>query len=512
MFRSEPPDAVDPSDPEEPEDQGDPGAGAPDLPPLLERVVDWHGDWQARFGAVPADPALATPDGETLAVLDELTDRLEENFPTFHPSYAGHMAQPPHPVAMAAYLATMMINPNAVNWDSGPATVRMEHEVVDQLAAMIGFEGHYLGHLTTGGTAANLEALYVARERRPELAVAFSDQAHYTHARVCRTLGVEGVVIPSDDRGRMDVGALRARLAEGRIGTVVATAGTTGLGAVDPVDEIVVAAREHGALVHVDAAYGGYFALLPRSPFPTSRLVDPAPWTALAAADSVVVDPHKHGLQPYGCGSVVYRDASAREFLTDYNSPYLDFESPRVALGQASLECSRAGAATAALWATTRLFPLEPGGRFVEALAASRRAALRWTARVESSAVFRSYQPPDLDIVTYFDGRLRRTSTISAASDRLLVRGRDAENPVHVTQLTVPASQFHTRHPDVLVDSDHVRLLRSVLIKPTHEAWVDRLVTRLEDLAGHRSRSRRPPDAPDPAAAIPLHRSTGSLS
>src|SRR5260370_4062746 len=94
---------------------------------------------------------------------------------------------------------------------------------------MFGLATH-LGHLTTSGTIANLEALYVARELHPGRGVAYSAEAHYTHGRMCGVLGLEGTPVEADDAGRLDLGALDALLAGGRIGTVVATAGTTGPG------------------------------------------------------------------------------------------------------------------------------------------------------------------------------------------------------------------------------------------------------------------------------------------
>ena len=108
--------------------------------------------------------------------------------------------------------------------------------VVAALAAMVGF-GDHLGHLTSSGTIANLEALYVARELHPARGIAYSAEAHYTHGRMCRVLGVPGAPVAVDGAGRMDLGALDELLTSGRIGTVVATAGTTGLGAIDRVHE-----------------------------------------------------------------------------------------------------------------------------------------------------------------------------------------------------------------------------------------------------------------------------------
>ena len=171
------------------------------------------------------------------------------------------MLKPPHPAAVVGYLAAMLINPNNHALRRRPATAAMEKEVVSQLAAMFGLPAH-LGHLTTSGTIANLEALFVARELHPGRGVAYSADAHYTHGRMCGVLGSPGTAVGVDDGGRIDLGELDALLAAGPIGTVVATAGTTGLGAIDPVHDVLAVARRHGVRVHVDAAYGGFFALL----------------------------------------------------------------------------------------------------------------------------------------------------------------------------------------------------------------------------------------------------------
>lgn len=188
--------------------------------------------------------------------------------------------------------------------DGGPATAVMEKEAVAQLAAMFGLPRH-LGHLTSSGTIASLEALWVARELRPDAAIVLGANAHYTHARVCAVLGASHDTVPEDDRGRIDLDALEQRLRRGGVGTVVVTPGSTALGAVDDVGAVADLCVRHGARLHVDAAYGGFFSLLADRDTPG---VATAPFAAIARADSVVVDPHKHGLQPYGCGCVLFAD------------------------------------------------------------------------------------------------------------------------------------------------------------------------------------------------------------
>ncbi|HEY2288419.1 MAG TPA: aminotransferase class V-fold PLP-dependent enzyme [Streptosporangiaceae bacterium] len=451
-----------------------------DLDRWLSAGVAAVGEWQAGFGAVEQHPSLQVSDERFAAAFGELTERLRDNYPFFHPEYAGQMLKPPHPAAVAGYLTTMLVNPNNHALDGGPATAEMEKEVVAQLAAMFGLPQH-LGHLTTSGTIANLEALFVARELHPGRGIAYSAEAHYTHSRMCGVLGVRGTAVGVDAAGRMDLDELDALLARGEIGTVVATAGTTGLGAIDPVHGVLAVARRHGVRVHVDAAYGGFFALLAGQDGPAG--LDPAPWRAIAGCDSVVIDPHKHGLQPYGCGAVLFADPEVGRFYL-HDSPYTYFTSGDLHLGEISLECSRAGAAAAALWLTFRLLPPTPAG-LGQVVAACRRAALAWSRLLADSLRLDLYQPPELDIVCYFPLTAgHRLSVIDAASARLLAAGMKAtERPLFVSTLRVGADDFTRRHPAVGADADGARVVRSVLMKPESEAWVPELHARAEDLA-----------------------------
>jgi glutamate/tyrosine decarboxylase-like PLP-dependent enzyme len=452
-----------------------------DVQRWLSSGVDAVADWEAGFAAFQPGPSAQVSDERFAAAFKAFTERLRDNYPYFHPSYAGQMLKPPHPAAVIGYLTAMLINPNNHALDSSRATSQMEKEVIAQLAQMFGFATH-LGHLTSSGTIANLEALYVARELHPGRGVAYSTEAHYTHGRMCGVLGIEGTPVPVDAAGRLDPGALADLLAGGRIGTVVVTAGTTGLGAIDPVHEVLAIARTHGVRVHVDAAYGGFFALLAGMD-DRAGLAEP-PWRAIAGCDSVVVDPHKHGLQPYGCGAVLFRDPGVgRLYLHD--SPYTYFTSDELHLGEISLECSRSGAAAAALWLTFQVLPPTPDG-LGQVLAAGRRAALDWSRLIEASGVIDLYQRPELDIVCYFPATSPRSlAAIDEVSARMLADGMaDPADPVFLSTLRVPASEFGRRHPDVAAaDRDGVRILRSVLMKPETESYVPRLHTRIEHLA-----------------------------
>jgi glutamate/tyrosine decarboxylase-like PLP-dependent enzyme len=451
-----------------------------DLATWLQRAVEANGAWAAEFGPSEPHPSLAVSDGAFEAAFASFQERLADNYPFFHARYAGQMLKPPHPAAVVGQLAAMLINPNNHALDGGPATARMEREVVADLAAMFGF-GEHLGHLTTSGTIANLEALFVARSLHPELGIAYSTEAHYTHGRMCGVLGVEGHRVPVDGRGGMDVAALDDLLARGRVGTVVVTAGTTALGVVEPVHEVVAIARRHGVRVHVDAAYGGFFTLL--AGMAGEAGLDPAPWSAIASSDSVVIDPHKHGLQPYGCGAVLFSDPAVGRFYV-HNSPYTYFTSDELHLGEISLECSRAGAAAAALWLTLQVLPLTSNG-LGQVLAAGRRAALRWAGLINESVELTLYQAPELDIVSYFPTTeplsLKR---IDELSGRMLDAGMNAsDDPVFLSTLQVSADSMASRHPEVERDADGARILRSVLMKPEHEAYVEHLHARVCALA-----------------------------
>ncbi len=451
-----------------------------DLERWLGAAVHVIREWSAGYGPSQPHPSLQVSDESFGAAFSLFAQRMTDNYPFFHPRYAGQMLKPPHPAAVTGYLAAMLVNPNNHALDGGPATAAMEREAVAQLAAMFGLPTH-LGHLTSSGTIANLEALFVARELHPGKGIAYSSEAHYTHSRMCGVLGVEGHAVPAGSSGRIRLDALEDLLRTGRVGTVVLTAGTTGLGAVDPIHEALALRARYGVRIHVDAAYGGFFTLLAGA---VDRAGLPAaPWQAIAECDSVVVDPHKHGLQPYGCGAVLFRDPGVGRFYL-HDSPYTYFTSTDLHLGEISLECSRAGAAAAALWLTFQLLPPTPGG-LGQVLAAGRRAALDWSDLIEASDVLRLYQRPELDIVTYFPaaGPDATLSGIDRASEQVLRAGMTTPDPVYLSTLRASAEAFRARHPGVGADADGARVLRSVLMKPEHEHYVPHLHARVEELA-----------------------------
>jgi glutamate/tyrosine decarboxylase-like PLP-dependent enzyme len=412
--------------------------------------------------------------GAEAEALERLAERLVNTYPYGEPRYVGQMLKPPHPLAWAAYATAMLLNPNNHALDGGPATAALEREAVARLAAMFGLRRH-LGHLTSSGTIANLEALWVARELRPGHAVVFGENAHYTHARMCQLLGVDAEQVTQDSRGAIDLDALEARLRAGGVGTVVATLGTTSLGALDPIEQIAELCEHHGARLHVDAAYGGFFALLADGAIPG---VERSPFAAAARADSIVVDPHKHGLQPYGCGCVLFADPQVAR-LYAHDSPYTYFTSREPHLGEISLECSRAGAAAAALWATLEALPLSREG-LGEHLAASRGAAQRLAAGLSAAGVA-LVVAPELDILCPF-APLPRASQVSARCEQAFDRLADAG--WHAAKLRVRTAWLRRGHPELADDAAEVTTLRLVLMKPAHATIVEELAGVLCEALG----------------------------
>jgi glutamate/tyrosine decarboxylase-like PLP-dependent enzyme len=423
----------------------------------------------ASLGSLSEDsPALSDAERASLA---RLTERLANTYPYGEPRYVGQMLKPPHPLAWAAYATAMLLNPNNHALDGGPATAGMEREAVAAIAALFGLRSP-LGHLTSSGTIANLEALWVARELHPGQIVVYGENAHYTHERMCAVLGVGGEAVPQDELGRMDTAGLERRLALGGVGTVVATLGTTSLGALDDVAAIADLCAAYGTRLHVDAAYGGFFALLADGGEPG---VEPGPFAALARANSIVVDPHKHGLQPYGCGCVVFADPAVGR-LYAHDSPYTYFTSSELHLGEISLECSRAGAAAAALWTTFDALPLTRAG-LGSVLAQSRSAATALAAELERSEI-ELVVDPQLDIVCPFP-RAASASVITArceaAFDSLAQAGW------HAAKLRVSTDWLRRHHAWIEADTPELTTLRLVLMKPSHAPIAAELASVLRE-------------------------------
>ena len=242
------------------------------------------------------------------------------------PRCAAHLHCPPLAVAVAADLAAAALNPSLDSWDQAPSGTALEPEVIAALAGLVGFAADAAGSITSGSTESNLMGLLLARDFATRagghetsrhgvtphdagrLRVLCSKAAHFSVARSAGLLGLgEDAVLTVDTHAdhTMDVPALRRELARlqerGETAVaVLATAGTTDLGAIDPLAEIADVAAKFGTWLHVDAAYGGG-ALFSRRLAPLL--------TGLDRADSVALDLHKLGWQPVPAGIFLTRSA-----------------------------------------------------------------------------------------------------------------------------------------------------------------------------------------------------------
>ena len=403
--------------------------------------------------------------GEVEKILLEVAQKMQNNYPYFHPQYAGQMLKPPHAVARMAYALAMYINPNNHALDGSKASSPMEKEAVSQMAEMFGWK-NFLGHLTGGGTIANMEALWVAGKVHPEKKIVASELSHYTHERISGVLGLPFEKVACDTLGRMHLKALEELLLKGDVGTVVVTLGTTGTGSVDPLTDILELQKVHGFRIHIDAAYGGYFTL--------SAALDnqvKEHFNNISSADSVVVDPHKHGLQPYGCGCILFKDPEVGHFYK-HDSPYTYFTSAELHLGEISLECSRAGASAVALWATLQLFPLTADGPMGRGMNNCRKAAMDLYSKITDHNHFIPLHRPETDIVIWAP-KGESLSQISNRSKALFQKC--AARNIHLALFNYPTRLLPDHWEGIKKDQEQVTCLRSSLMKWEHVDWVDRI-------------------------------------
>ena len=411
-------------------------------------------------------PTDAIIDYEAIdGILQDVATRMHNNYPYHHPLYAGQMLKPPHPVARMAYSLAMEVNPNNHALDGGRESSQMEKDVVAHLAAVIGFEQH-LGHLTGGGTLANMEALWVASKEKPGLAIAASANAHYTHNRLCGVLYIPFISIAVLPNGKMDTNDLRKKLETGTIGTVVVTLGTTGSGSLDPLDEILTLQEEYCFRLHIDAAYGGYFGLANSLPEQAKKQ-----FQLIHQADSFVIDPHKHGLQPYGCGCILFKNPEVGRHYK-HDSPYTYFTGTELHLGEISLECSRPGAAAVALYATQQLLPCKPEGEFAGMLDKCLNTAQWFYEKFKADERFKTVMQPELDIVLW-SLKGESLADISARNKRFF----DACEVEHLylALYQIPAGQLPGNFAGILQNRNAVTVLRSCLMKPEHWDWKEKI-------------------------------------
>ncbi|MET9620914.1 MULTISPECIES: aspartate aminotransferase family protein [unclassified Streptomyces] len=302
----------------------------------VERVADKLATTRRPFtGVTPAELApvidavdLDRPLGDASAALDELEDvYLRDAVYFHHPRYLGHLNCPVVIPAVLGEAVLSAVNSSLDTWDQSAGGTLIERKLIDWTTGRIGLGPAADGVFTSGGTQSNLQALLLAREEAgtdnlSRLRIFASECSHFSVQKSATLLGLgrDAVVsVPVDRDKRMQSVILAAELetcrAEGLIPmAIVATAGTTDFGSIDPLPEIAALAAEYGAWMHVDAAYGcGLLASRTRR-----HLLD-----GIEHADSVTVDYHKSFFQPVSSSAVLVRDGATLRHAT-YHADYLN--------------------------------------------------------------------------------------------------------------------------------------------------------------------------------------------
>ena len=330
----------------------------PEADPVLRRASP--AEMRARLGG----PAPEQGDGLDAVLARVIEDVLPYAAGTNHPGYFAFIPYFTTWPAAVAELIAAATNVSPWAWMESPAATQIELEVIDWFRSWLGMPAGTAGVLVSGGSAANLTALLVAREAAggpSEHSVVYvSDQGHSSLARTARAMGLRAHqvrVLPTDDHWRLQpetvAAAASADRRAGRVPfAVCAGAGSTNTGAVDPLAALADVCAAEGLWLHVDAAYGGFAALTPKGR---------ALLTGLERADSVTIDPHKWLFQPFECGGVLVRDGArlARTFAVhpDYLDDTGTHGAGEVNLGDWGLQLSR-GFRALKVWMSVQAFGL----------------------------------------------------------------------------------------------------------------------------------------------------------
>src|SRR5215467_11635840 len=371
---------------------------APEGGPVLRRTSP--AEMRARLGGAPPEQGAGL-DAVLARVIDDV---LPYGAWANHPGYFAFIPYfTTWPGAVAELIAAAAnISPWA--WMESPAATQIELEVIDWFRGWLGMPEGTAGVLVSGGSAANLTALLVAREAAggpSENSVVYvSDQGHSSLARTARAMGLRPHqirVLPTDDRWRLQPQTITAAAgADRRAGripiAVCASAGSTSTGAVDPLPGLADVCAAEGLWLHVDAAYGGFAALTPEGR---------ALLTGIERADSVTVDPHKWLFQPFECGGVLIRDGGRLARTFAIHPDYLDSTETDAAgevnLGEWGLQLSR-GFHALKVWMSVQAFGL---AAFRAAIVRNMELAAYAEELVQAHATLTLMAPASLGIVCF---------------------------------------------------------------------------------------------------------------
>jgi len=360
-------------------------------PPVPNPDPEWS---PARVPPCPDGPT--DPDAAIAFLFDEVLARAQY---TSHPRFFARIGSPSNPLAVLADLAGIGVNVFAGGWIGGAGASAVELAVLEWLRGWMGMPQSSEGVLVSGGSVGTLTALGAAAHARANqrpLATGYvSEHTHSAVARAWRTLGFAPEhlrVLKADERQRMPADATREAIDADRAAglepfAIVATAGTTSTGAIDPLTELADLAELEELWFHVDGAYGA-----------PSRLVDPGPLNGIERADSLVLDPHKWLFQPYECGCVLVREPGLLERAFSLDGAYLrDTTSTDVQFRDRSPQLTR-GSRALKLWLSLRVFGLDA---FKAAIARGIALAELAEAYLRERGGWEIVTPAQLAVVTF---------------------------------------------------------------------------------------------------------------
>ncbi|HZF16329.1 MAG TPA: aminotransferase class V-fold PLP-dependent enzyme [Steroidobacteraceae bacterium] len=384
-----------------------------DLQELAERlrkfIVDWHqGVREAPVGRMGTradlEPRLAADFPSSGRPVDEVWQKVVEVFlpHTFrldHPRFFAFVPGPNNFVSVVADAIASACNIFAGSWIGGSGPSQLETNTIRWLCDALGFPPGAGGHFLSGGSHASLTALMVARDEKLPGDFAggtayCSDQTHASVVRAFRILGIGGAnvrILESDDRYRLPVAHLRERIAADRAQglkpfCVVATAGTTSTGAVDPIPEIAALCAKESLWCHIDGAYGGAAALevgeLRRQ---------------VCLADSLAIDPHKWLFQPLEIGCVLLRDGALLPKHFTMHADYFDNLGEGRSYLEEGMQLTRSARALK-LWMSLQVFGVDA---FRAAIARGIELAQYVEQQIRRGAAFEIVTPAELGIVTF---------------------------------------------------------------------------------------------------------------
>ena len=369
---------------------------------------------------LPREPA---PIGEVLSEYAELV--LTRGLSAGSGRFFGYVPGGSVPSAALGDYVAALTNPFVGVTPAAPGGAEIENAAVRWLIELLGFPHSAWGTLQSGGSLATLTAVVAARETRPAAewargVIYLTSEAHIAIRKALHIAGLGEVAVREiavDERLRMSVADLERRVRADREAgllpwMVFASAGTVNTGDVDPLAAIADAAATHGLWFHVDAAYGGFFALVER----TRPL-----FSGIERADSVVLDPHKGLFLPWGSGAVLVRDGEALRRGFAVRSSYLDHVHRAGVPSPAdySPELTRHFRALR-MWMSLRLHGIE---RFRAALEEKLVLAQLAHRRLAAMPAIETGPPPALSCVT-FRARGEGDQATQALLARVLARGR----------------------------------------------------------------------------------------